>query len=99
MLRACVGGEGSRALSPTMSLHAHTAACAYPQLTPSLLLYLFHCRYADGDDKEALSKATVKLSAEEEAARAADIAAGKSVVDYLNSRWVLRALRVLRKLV
>ena len=45
-------------------------------------------RYADGDDKEALEKATVKLTDEEQSERDAAIAAGKSVVDFLNSRWV-----------
>lgn len=48
-----------------------------------------HCSYADGDDKELSEKATIKLTAEEAAEREASIAAGKPVVDYLNSRWAL----------
>lgn len=43
-------------------------------------------RYADGDDREALEKATVKLTEEELALRDKAIAEGKRVVDYLNSR-------------
>ena len=43
-------------------------------------------RYADGDDREALEKATVKLTDEEAAARDAAIAEGRSVIESLNSR-------------
>ena len=60
----------------------HCCAAAVPRHC------IAHCRYADGDDKEALEKATVKLTDEEQAERDAAIAAGKSVVDFLNSRWV-----------
>jgi len=43
-------------------------------------------RFGDGEDREAAEKATRKLTDEEVKAREDAIAAGKRVVDYLNSR-------------
>jgi hypothetical protein len=66
--------------------HAFHHVEQHLDMTPSQYIWW---RYADGDDREALEKATVKLTDEEEAARSAAIAAGKRVVDYLNSRLVV----------
>lgn len=101
---ACRGGShaGSpaglaawaRSCSPDLFNHAaqsHSSPCpADLNLTPPCP----HSgrRYEDGDDKELAEKATVKLTAEEQAARAEAIASGKRVVDYLNSRWAQATL-------
>lgn len=47
-------------------------------------------RYADGDDKEALEKATMKLTEAETTERNTAIAQGQRVVDFLNSRRMAR---------
>ncbi|KAI7836488.1 hypothetical protein COHA_009640 [Chlorella ohadii] len=67
--------------------HAFHHVEQHLELTPSQYLWW---RYEDGDDKELAEKATVKLTAEEQAARAEAIASGKRVVDYLNSRRMAR---------
>ena len=51
--------------------------------TPSQYMWW---RFGDGEDREAAEKATRKLTEEEVKAREDAIAAGKRVVDYLNSR-------------
>jgi len=51
--------------------------------TPSQYMWW---RFGDGEDREAAEKATRKLTDEEVKAREDAIAAGKRVVDYLNSR-------------
>ncbi|PRW20411.1 elongation factor EF-3 isoform B [Chlorella sorokiniana] len=67
--------------------HAFHHVEQHLELTPSQYLWW---RYEDGDDKELAEKATVKLTAEEQAIRAEAIASGKRVVDYLNSRRMAR---------
>ncbi|KAL4852769.1 mRNA export factor elf1 [Chlorella vulgaris] len=84
--------EGSVWKHPNLRLayvaqHAFHHVEQHLDLTPAQYIWW---RYADGDDREALEKATVKMTAEELAAREAAIAQGQRVVEALNSRRMAR---------